>query len=112
MLNRVINMRKRKRKKGFRLRHLIMILIVFWLGKNLISQSMMMRDLNKRKAKEEQEIMRLEEEINQLEAEIENKDSLNFVEKVARDELKLVKPREIMYIDRNKENNIFVRPIR
>lgn len=105
-------MRKKRRKKRFRLRHLIMILIIFWLGKTLISQSIAMNELNNRKKQYEEEITVLEEEIQQLRTEIENKDSLDFIEKVARDKLKLVKPREIIYIDKNKQNNFLKNPTR
>lgn len=103
---------KKRRKKGFRLIHFIVLLIVFWLSKTLISQSVMMKNLTKEKAKQEQEVTQLEQEIKDLEEEIENKDSLTFVEKIAREELKLVKPREIIYIDKNKENNLFMNPDR
>lgn len=105
-------MRKKRRKKGFRLKHFIIILIMFWLGKTLISQSIMMKELNARKKQQQEEITKLEEEIKELESEIENKDSLEFVEKVAREELRLVKPREIIYIDINKQNKIFTNPTR
>lgn len=103
-------MRKKRKKKGFRLRHLLMILLTFWLGKTLISQSIMMKDLNERKKQYEDEITQLEEEIQELKTEIDNKDSLEFIEKVARDELKLVKPREIIYIDKNKESSFLKKP--
>jgi len=88
------------------------MLVMFWLGKTLISQSIMMRELNLRKQQQLEEISRLEEEIRELEAEIKNKDSLEFVEKVAREELRLVKPREIIYIDINKQNKFFANPTR
>ncbi len=100
-------MKSRKRKKGFRLKHFILLLLAFYLGKTLISQSILMKELSERKLKEEQEITKLEKEIKELQEQIEKKDSLEFVEKVAREELKLVKPREIIYIDRNKQNNVF-----
>ncbi|HHV45643.1 MAG TPA: septum formation initiator family protein [Tissierellia bacterium] len=105
-------MRKRRKRKGFRLWHFIIMLVMFWLGKTLISQSIMMRELNLRKQQQLEEISRLEEEIRELEAEIKNKDSLEFVEKVAREELRLVKPREIIYIDINKQNKFFANPTR
>lgn len=105
-------MRKKRKRKGFRLKHFIIILIIFWLGKTLISQSMMMKELNQRKEQKQEEISKLEKEIKELEAEIENKDSLEFVEKVAREELRLVKPREIIYIDINKQNKFFTNPTR
>ena len=99
-------MRKnRRRKKGFTLIHFLLLLLVLWVGKTLISQNMMMDELSQRKLKEEEEIQQLEVDIEEIEVEIENKDSLEFVEKVAREKLKLAKPREIIYIDKNKGNN-------
>ncbi len=103
-------MRRRRRKRKFRFGHFILLLLIFWLGKTLISQSLMMKELNSTKEQYEEEITQLEEDIEELQNEIKNKDSLEFVEKVARDELKLVKPREIIYIDKNKEKNIFNKP--
>ncbi|NLY77900.1 MAG: septum formation initiator family protein [Tissierellia bacterium] len=100
-------MKRKKRRKGIQLKHFILLLIAFYLGKTLISQSMQMKELEERRMKEEQEVIKLEKEIEVLEEEIEKRDSLEFLEKVAREELKLVKPREIMYIDINKQNNIF-----
>lgn len=100
----------RRRKRGFRLKHLILLLLMFWLGKTLISQNIMMNELVERKTKEEQELSQLKNEIEQIEIDIENKDSLSFVEKVAREELKLVKPREIIYIDKNNDKSFFVNP--
>lgn len=97
-----------KRKKGFRLKHLLILLFIFWVGKSLISQQIAIKNAEKIILQEKQEIEKLEREIRELSEEIEEKDSLNFVEKVAREELKMVKPREIMYIDKNKEKKSFV----
>ncbi len=49
-----------------------------------------------------EEIAKIQREIEELNNEIEEKDSLDFVEKTAREELKMVKPREIMYIDKTR----------
>jgi len=100
-------MKGKRRKKGFRLKHFILLLIAFYLGRTLIYQSIQMKELSQKKLKEEQEVTKLEKEIEELQEQIEKKDSLEFVEKVAREELKLVKPREIIYIDKNKQNNVF-----
>ena len=99
--------RRGRRKSGFRLIHLIILLFVFWIGKTLIGQSIMIKDLNSRKIKEEEEISQLEREIKVLNEEIENKDSLTYIEKIAREELRMVRPREIIYIDKNKEKSLF-----
>ena len=103
-------MKRRRRKKGFRMKHFILLLIVFYLSKTLISQSIYMKELREKKLKEEQEIATLEKEIEQLKEQIKKKGSLEFIEKVAREELHLVKPREMIYIDINKQKdnkNIF-----
>ena len=97
-----------KKKKGFRLKHLLILLFIFWIGKTLISQRIMLRESKKRILQEEQAIAILEYEIEELSKEIEEKDSLTFIEKVAREELRMVKPREIMYIDSNKDKKHFI----
>lgn len=100
-------MKKRKKKLRPKFIHIFIILIVFWISKTLINQSLMLRELSERKKQEEQAIAQLEEEIEELNEEIENKDSLSFVEKTAREDLKMVKPREIIYIDKNRDNGLF-----
>ncbi len=97
----------KKKKKGFRLKNLILILFVFWLCKSLISQRIVMGEAKKIKLEREAEVSQLEREIEELNKEIGEKDSLEFVEKIAREELKMVRPREIMYIDKNKEKKNF-----
>jgi len=64
-----------------------------------------MKELKETKLKEEQEVTELEKEIEQLQEQIEKRGSLEFIEKVAREELNLVKPREIIYIDINKQKD-------
>ena len=93
----------KKKKKGFRLKHLLLLLFVFWLSKSLISQRIVMREAKKTKLEKEAEIAKLEMEIEELNKQIKEKDSLKFVEKVAREDFKMVRPREIMYIDKNKD---------
>lgn len=99
---------KRKKKNGFRLKHLILLFLIFWISKTLISQKSMMKDLTQRKLIEEQEVAQIEKEIEELSEEIKNKESLIFVEKVAREDLRMVRPREIIYIDKSKDKNHFM----
>ena len=93
----------KKKKKGFQLKHLLILLLIFWLSKSLISQRIVMREAKKTKLEKEAEIAKLEMEIEELNKQIKEKDSLKFVEKVAREDFKMVRPREIMYIDKNKD---------
>lgn len=64
-----------------------------------------MKDLTNKKLKNQAEIQKLESDIDELNEEIKTSGSLEFVEKIARDELGMVKPREIIYIDKNKSQN-------
>lgn len=49
------------------------------------------------------EISNLKLEIDNLNSELENSSSTDFIEKVAREELGMVKPREVVYVDKNKD---------
>jgi len=104
-----IEMDRKKKRIG-----IILILVLgVWLGKTFTSQAMMRRDLAEERKLEEKKIASLERDIRNLEKEIESKDSLGFVEKVAREDFKMVKPREIIYIDKNRNKNKkdFINPI-
>ncbi len=100
-------MKKKTNKKRFRGRHLLLVLFSLYLITTFISQQKTMRELKAEKLQKEKDIISLEKEIKQLDNKKEHSDSLEFVEKVARDELNMVKPREIIYIDRNKNKNPF-----
>ena len=62
----------------------------------------MLKELEAKKDQKLNEIKSLEFEIEDLNLQIENGASLEFVERIARDDLGMVKPREIIYIDKNK----------
>jgi len=68
-----------------------------------------MKELEIEKNNTEEEIEKLKSEISEINIEIQNKDSLEFVEKIAREEFRMLKPREIIYIDKNKNKNPFLR---
>jgi len=96
------------RKKGFRIIHLILIILMVYVAVVLNNQRILLNDLLEKKELAEREISQLESEINRLNGEIEKSGTLEFIEKIARDELGMVKPREIIYIDKsNLSPNIF-----
>ena len=93
----------KKRRKKNRLVIIILPLIVyvafiFW------NQSQIEKELAEKKLEIQAEIHKLEIEISELNRIIEKSDSLDFVEKMAREELGMVKSREIIYIDKDKVN--------
>lgn len=98
---------KKKKKRRLKLGRLLLIGFAIYLSAIFIHQNKLINTLEDKKQKTEMEIKELEDDIRDLTKELENSDSLEFVEKVARDDLGMVKPREIIYIDKNKVKNPF-----
>lgn len=98
-------MAKQKKKMRFRLIHLALIAVIIYVAVVFNNQRMHMNDLADERAQTEGEILQLEAEIDNLKYEMENSGSLEFVERIARDELGMVRPREIIYVDINKPQN-------
>lgn len=100
--------KRTRRKRRIKLRHLLIIGLLIYISSIFINQKKLMNNMKSKKMSLEKEVESLEKDIGDLEKDIENSDSLEFVEKVARDELGMVKPREIIYIDKEKiKNTIF-----
>lgn len=99
----------KKRKNGFRIRHLAILIFIIYIISTLISQKNVMKKLEAEKLETEKEVETLQKEIGNLEEEIKNSNSLDFIEKTAREELNMVKPREIIYIDKNRSKDPFLK---
>lgn len=97
--------KKTRKRKGIRIIHVLLILLVFYVGFVMNHQRKLMSNLQERRASVESEITSLEREINILNDEIGKSGTLEFIEKVARDDLGMVKPREIIYIDKSNKQN-------
>lgn len=96
-------MKKKEKTKGkFRLIHLIIIFLVIYVGIVFNHQRELLKNLEAKREISEATIKELEADIDALYDEIEMSGTLEFIEKVAREELGMVKPREIIYIDVNK----------
>ena len=102
--------KKVKRKKGFRIIHLLLFCLLLYTLFVFSHQRRMMKELAIKRANIETEITDLSRDIDILSKEIEKSGTLEFIEKVAREDLGMVKPREIIYIDKSKKNyNLFDR---
>lgn len=95
----------KKRKKRRRRKnpiHFLLIAIVLYISWTFISQQMRLNEL----AREEEELKKQYEELYQEEQKLlEEKDMIDdpeYIEKVARERLKMVKPNEIIYIDKER----------
>lgn len=101
-------MKKKKKKKKVGVLKIIVFAMLLYIMVIMINQNKLMKELEGKKMVLQKEIHILEEEVDDLSKELENSDSLEFIEKVARDELGMVKPREIVVIDKGKiKNNVF-----
>ncbi|MCR3955685.1 MAG: septum formation initiator family protein [Gudongella sp.] len=97
--------KKTKKRKGIRIFHVLMIVLVVYVGFVMNHQRKLMNNLQDRRASVEMQISGLEREIRMLNEEIGKSGTLEFIEKVARDDLGMVKPREIIYVDKSLEGN-------
>lgn len=91
-------------KKGFRIFHLGIILMIVYVAFVMNHQRNLAIDLEDRKTTMENEIAHLESEIETLNKEIGMSGTLEFIEKIAREDLGMVKPREIIYVDKSNGN--------
>lgn len=100
------NDKRKKYKKNIPLVNLIFVLIGFtltiYIVSSLVQQEKKINQIKENKAKVEKEIQR-EKIINQnLKKQIENVDTNKFIERSAREKLKMIYDGEIMYIDTAK----------
>lgn len=101
-------MKKKRKKKKIGILRIIVFVMLLYIMVIMINQNKLMKELEGKKMVLQNEVHILEEEIDDLSKELENSDSLEFIEKVARDELGMVKPREIIVIDKGKiKNTVF-----
>lgn len=92
-----------KKKKGLvvkRNKYLIFILVVFlaYVGYSTVRAEIKIQELKAREATLTEELNKLNEEKESLTKQLEDSKSLESIEKIAREKLKMVKPSEVIYI--------------
>lgn len=97
-----------KRKKGkFFKRNKIAIfffgVLFVYLSVTIISQEKNLRDLRQEQKELQAIVNNLKEEKKKMEKKVEESSELEFIEKTAREKLKMVKPNEIIYIIQDEE---------
>lgn len=98
-------MARKKRKTGMKLVMVVMALLVVYFSYTVFGQFKKISALESELATKEETLNQIQEENENLEKEIEDSDSLSFIERIARDEYGLVKPKEVIFIDRDKDKN-------
>ncbi|MFA5524702.1 MAG: septum formation initiator family protein [Tissierellales bacterium] len=96
---------KRKKRKKIRLVHLIILALALYLGITYLNQQKMINALKSERLQKQQEKQELDNEIEDIEEKLKYTDSLEYIEKMAREELKMVKPDEIIIIDRDRNKD-------
>jgi cell division protein FtsL len=87
----------------------IISFIVFLIGYTLISfvnQSIQIREYNRKIAIIKKQIVEVDEDIKKLKEDNNNYQKDEYIEKVAREHLRMAKPGEIIYIDVNKKDGL------
>lgn len=104
-----------KKKRKLNVVNLLFTVFLIYFAYTAFSQYQMLSDLNKEidqrmlvKAEVEKEVNELKDDV----AKMSNEEALlELVEKIARDQYKMVKPNETIYIDKNKNDNKLIRGI-
>lgn len=101
-------MKKRKGKRVLKnLRLICFVGALLYLGTTLLQQELSLKALSVREAEQMARLDELEAEIAEVQTDLEEADSKEFVEKKAREKLGLVKPGEIIYIpDRTPDSDV------
>lgn len=81
---------------------LILGLVIVRLLATISSQTKDIRVLEEEKKARETSLVKIDNEIGILEDELENVNSLEFIEKVAREKLRMVGPKDLIYIDKSQ----------
>lgn len=97
------NNKNRKRTK-FSLFHVVIAVVSIYVVITFIKQGFVMSDLTEKNEVAEEELRILKTDIKDLEKKIDKSETLEYIEKIAREELDMIKPHEIIYKDKNKQD--------
>jgi cell division protein DivIC len=95
----VVKKKKKKKKK----KRILWVLIFLFIGGFFLREQYMMYNLNKVKSVYNERLSNIKLQNEQLQNEIKLAKRKDYVENQAREKLGLVKPNEILFIDKNKK---------
>lgn len=88
---------RKKTKKRFRIRHLLITVFGMYLVFVFVNQQIQINSINKSQQEVEREIKAALEEKHRIEEQIKLLNEDEYIEEIARKELGLVKPGEVIY---------------
>ena len=104
-----------KKKRKFNVINFLFLIFVIYFAFTAFNQYEMLLDLNSQikekeaiKAEAEKEALELKSDVEKLN---EEETLMEIIEKIARDQYKMVKPNETIYIDKNKNDNKLIQGI-
>lgn len=90
-----------KKVRRFKLKRMILAGLCIYAALSLVKQEFAMRELKQKKIERQAKLSELESESAEIKKKIDNKEDIKYIEKIARDELNMVRPNEIVYEDIN-----------
>lgn len=102
-MGQVYDLQNKKRKKPIRIRHIIIFLVVVNIAYTLIAQYITIRKSKAQEAQIKAQIEQTKEENRRLKEELELMQSDEYMEKLARERLGLIKPGEVSFVDVNNK---------
>lgn len=81
----------------------LLIVFVVYVSVTLMRQEIVLREVQYEEAEEIKKMEQLAAEVEALEQQIEESGDIEYIEKIAREKLKMVKANEIIYIIQNEE---------
>ena len=100
-MGRVYDLKSKKDKKPVRIKIIVFILLAVYLAYTLTTQYMVIRKSRAQEAAIRAQIEEIKKENERLREELERMQSDEYIEKVARERLGLIKSGEIMFVDVN-----------
>lgn len=104
-----------KKRRRFNIINFLFSVFVIYFGFTAFSQYQMLGDLNSQIDEKLFEKAKIEKKVHELKTDVEKMNDeeslLELVEKIARNQYKMVKPNETIYIDKNKNDNKLIQGI-
>jgi cell division protein FtsL len=94
-------MKPKKTKKPIRSKSIVMILLAVYLAYSLTAQYITIRNARAQEARIQAQIEEIKKENEKLKDEIERMRSDEYIERIARERLGLIKFGEVMFVDVN-----------
>lgn len=95
---------KKKQTKKLSIFHILIAIVSIYVVVTFVKQEFILRTLSKDNKTADIELEALERDVSQLKNKIDKSDTVEYIEKIAREELDMIKPHEIIYKDKEKQN--------